>query len=305
MEADATLLCSVALPAKCTAGSITSFSSSSVWTDIICTACLAGTWLSDGDCVASCPTGSVGLADSTSCESKQSAGFVSTANLHSLTVSTSAACDSSCATCSLSTTYCATCATGQYLLNGTCTSTCGSGYFTTSNSTCEVCHPDCATCSGSFDMCTSCPSSRPVLTSLGTCVQTCSSDEYYDNASGACASCDASCETCSGSGSGACLSCSGSTTMLSGGECVATTGGCRVVSGFGVCLSDLVTVDAVESTSTTSATKTVTIKWWEVLLIILAILVVIGLIVWRWRKKEQERRRKHTKRFGDGLDKKE
>ena len=220
--------------------------------------------------------------------------------------SSPAVCNSSCLTCSLSTTYCASCTSGEYLLNGTCVSACGTGFFSTSaNSSCSPCHPDCASCSGAFDTCTSCESDRPVLTASATCVPTCASDEYLDGSAVKCEACDLSCATCSGRGSGQCLSCSGAAEVVSGGACVATSDGCGVMDGFGLCLSALVTVDAKESASGAAAGKSVTATWWEILLIILAVLAVVAVGVWRWRKKEQARRRKHTKRFGDGLDKKE
>ncbi|KAL8277969.1 hypothetical protein RQP46_009601 [Phenoliferia psychrophenolica] len=273
-----------ALPAKCTAGAIDNFSSTSTRSQLTCSACLAGSYLSNGACVTSCPTGT--------------------------TVSTDGAtCDSKCSSCSLSSSYCTACAgSNQLSLNGTCItgSTCPAGYFSPSNttsttsSTCLACHPDCATCGPTFDTCLTCPSSRPVKSSSGTCLETCSSSEYYDNAKGACVACSGSCTTCSGASAGACLSC-GPTATLKQGVCSPTT--CTVVSGFGVCLSSLVTVAA---TSVADKAKTSTVlPWWTFLLIALAVLLLIGVVVYYWRKREQKRRRLQTQRFANDLGAKE
>ncbi|BGP13648.1 hypothetical protein JCM10213v2_001580 [Rhodosporidiobolus nylandii] len=281
-----------ALPAQCTAGGIDSFSSSSSRSQLTCSKCLPGSFLVEGDCVSNCPDGYLVSDDGLSCE----------------------ACDKSCATCSTSPTFCTSCASSSSpIINGTCitSSSCPSGYFSqpstnlTSSTTCLACHPDCATCSDSPTTCTSCPSSRPVLSSSGACVPTCASDEYYDTAKSSCVSCSSDCATCSASGSDACLSCA-SGSRLKSGKCVAAddcaAGGW--VGGFGVCLSDLVTVKA-SSAAEETAQGGWTIPWWLILVIVLVTLALVGGGLWWFRKREQKRRREHTQRFAKGLGDKE
>ncbi|GAA5861716.1 hypothetical protein JCM8547_000713 [Rhodosporidiobolus lusitaniae] len=285
-----------ALPARCTAGGIDNFSSSSTRSQLTCSACISGSFLVDGACVETCPDGMTESSDGLSCE----------------------ACDSSCATCSTSASFCTSCASSSSLiLNGTCISgpSCPTGYFSSSSNssssssstaTCLACHPDCLTCTSTSQTCTSCPSSRPVLTTSSTCVPTCSSTEYFDTAKSSCTSCSSECATCSGSGSDACLSCA-SGKRLSGGKCIEAddcpAGGW--VDGFGVCLSDLVTVSAVSSASEEKKDEGKwTIPWWTILMIVLSVLGAGGGGFWWWRKKEKERRKEHTRRFADELDQK-
>ncbi|ORY78467.1 insulin-like growth factor binding protein [Leucosporidium creatinivorum] len=276
-----------ALPAKCTAGAIDNFSSTSTRSQLTCSACLAGSYLVDGACVSSCPTGYSVSDDGLSC----------------------VACDSSCSTCSGTTSSdCTTCSdTSKLVLNGTCITgpSCPTGYFapSTNTTTCLACHPDCETCGGTFDTCLTCPSHRPVLSSASTCLLTCSSSEYYDTSKGACVACSSECSTCSGAGSDHCLSCS-STTTLKSGSCVATEDGCTVVSGFGVCLSALVTVAATSSSSAATAAK-IKLPWYIILVIILIVLALLALGFYLFRRREQKRRREHTAKFADDLGRKE
>lgn len=196
------------------------------------------------------------------------------------------ACDSSCSSCSGTSTYCTACANlDQFSLNGTCVASCPMGFFSSTNATCLACHPDCATCGPTFDTCLTCPSTRPVLSSSGTCLQTCSSNQYFDHPTGSCVACSSSCETCSGNGSGDCLSC-GSTATLSSGNCV--DAGCTVVDGFGVCLSQLVTISA-PSVSDGIKIKII-LPWWTILLIVLCVVGFIGVVAWFWRRRERKRR---------------
>ncbi|GAA5925854.1 hypothetical protein JCM1841_006338 [Sporobolomyces salmonicolor] len=280
-----------ALPAKCTAGAIDNFTSTSTRSQLTCSACLAGTFLVDGACVNACPTGTVVSSDGLSCEN----------------------CDSSCATCSGASTYCTSCSTSSELvLNGTCisSSSCPTGYFAppTNSSTCLACHPDCETCGPAFDTCLTCPSSRPVLSSTGTCLSTCSRTEYYDTAKGDCVACDSECETCSGAGGSSCLSCSGDS-RLRDGSCVSTADddgdGCSVIEGFGVCLEDLVTVEARSEADGKTTPARLALPWWTILLIVLGALalLVIGFLI--FRRKEQKRRRLHTAKFANELGNKE
>lgn len=131
--------------AKCTSCKIPSFSVASTVNLLQCTACLPGFALSNGKCLESCPSGSfLSPQDNLTCT----------------------ACDSSCGTCTGSSTFCLRCSSNQLAAGGKCVSTCPSNTFSSSG-LCLSCHADCASCSGStFNQCLSCPSGRPVLTHM-------------------------------------------------------------------------------------------------------------------------------------------
>ena len=57
------------------------------------------------------------------------------------------ACSSPCNECETTSTNCTSCGTGLFLLNGTCVSDCGNGYFAGPANTCVPCDPSCLTCS--------------------------------------------------------------------------------------------------------------------------------------------------------------
>ncbi|GAA5958172.1 hypothetical protein JCM3765_002837 [Sporobolomyces pararoseus] len=292
-----------ALPSKCSKGGIGSFSSSSTRNQLTCSACIPGSYLVNGDCIDECPIGTTVSKDGTSCE----------------------ACDSSCSTCAPSLpSYCTSCSTSHLLLNGTCisSSSCPNGYFSStspsplyssslSNSTtttsCLACHPDCETCSPTDPtVCLTCPPDRPVLNSNnGKCLDTCERNEYFDTGKQKCSACSSDCETCYGGGKNQCLSCSGDDLVVKGGKCVDTYD-CTVIAGFGVCLKELVTVEArsqtVEGKGEDGKKK---LPWWLILVIVLIIVVVIVGGVWWFRKREQKRRREHTAKFARGLGDKE
>ncbi|GAA5875551.1 hypothetical protein JCM3774_006101 [Rhodotorula dairenensis] len=289
-----------ALPPRCAAGGIDSFSSSSSRAQLQCSACLPGSFLVRGACVEACPDGMMVSNDGKSCQ----------------------ACDSICATCSRSPLYCTSCASSSALvLNGTCTAaaSCPAGFYTSTSalltvknaSACLACHPDCETCSGPRSTsCLSCPPTRPVLTLSQSCVSTCSSNEYYDPATAKCSVCDSKCATCSGASASSCLSCPAGQ-KLRQGACVApektstSPGGCSVIAGFGVCLEDLVTVAAKSAATASQEGKKRRLAWWSILLLVLAALALIGIGLWWFRKREQKRRRAHTAKFAKELGDKE
>ncbi|KAK0474753.1 growth factor receptor domain-containing protein [Armillaria novae-zelandiae] len=276
--------------AKCTSCEISNFSAVSTVDELKCTTCLPGSFLSDGQCLDSCPTGT----------------FVSPKDNATCTV-----CDSSCSTCSGSATFCLTCANSKLASGGSCVSSCPSGTFSSSGS-CLTCHPDCATCSGSsFNQCSSCPSDRPVLAN-GRCLPTCSKSQYFDSTSSACESCDSSCSTCSGPDSSECLSCSSSSQYLRSGTCVDAKcmNSTSVISGLGVCLSELVLVQTVTTGSdspvpsiTGISDPTVTksssnkLAWWQILLMTLGCAFIFLLFVMCWRRRARKQRAKRTAMF--------
>ncbi|KAJ6520275.1 insulin-like growth factor binding protein [Mycena sanguinolenta] len=278
--------------AKCTSCEIAGFNVASTVNALKCTACLKGTVLSGGQCIDSCPTGTfLSPTDNVTCT----------------------ACDSSCSTCSGSSTFCLTCPTNQLASNGKCVSTCPPNTFSTSGA-CTACHPDCATCTGSsFSQCASCPSNRPVL-SGGRCLPTCSKAQFFDTTSGTCLACDASCSSCSGSGPSNCLACASTSQVLRAGACTAANcnNSTSVIPGLGVCLSDLVIVTSpAENNGTISAptqptpepptTVTTTggrpLAWWEILLMTLGCAFIFLLVLMFWRRHARNRRAKQTAVF--------
>ncbi|EPQ50569.1 growth factor receptor domain-containing protein [Gloeophyllum trabeum ATCC 11539] len=278
-------------PAKCTSCKIPNFNVASTVNQLQCTGCLPGSVLSNGKCVDSCPSGT----------------FLSpTDNL------TCTACDSSCSTCAGSATFCLTCANNQLASSGKCIASCPSNTFSSSGQ-CIPCHPDCATCSGaSFNQCSSCSSSRPVLTN-GRCLPTCSKSQYFDTTSSTCQSCDSSCSSCSGTGPSSCLACSSSSQVLRGGTCVSANcnGTSSVISGLGVCLSELVFVPQASGTSAAPPLPSITgidqptivkstsrpLQWWEILLMALGCAFIFVLFLMCWRRQMRKRRAKKTVQF--------
>ncbi|KAH9890512.1 insulin-like growth factor binding protein [Cubamyces lactineus] len=281
-------------PSKCTTCQYPSFNVASTIDQVQCTGCLSGYVLSQGKCVESCPTGTfLDPKDNVTCT----------------------ACDSSCSTCAGSSTFCLTCANNQLASGGKCVASCPSNSFSSSGQ-CVTCHPDCATCSGSaFNQCSSCPADRPVLTN-GRCLPTCSKGQFFDKTSSACQSCDASCSSCSGAGPSNCLACSSSSQVLRGGTCVSAScnGTSSVISGLGICLSDLVYVPPPSGTSSKSPLPSLTgidspisnsnttvvkrpLQWWEILLMALGCAFIFVCFLMCWRRRMRKRRAAATANF--------
>ncbi|KAL4254394.1 hypothetical protein ABKN59_003636 [Abortiporus biennis] len=279
-------------PAKCTSCKIPNFNVASTVNQLQCTGCLPGFVLSNGQCVENCPVGTfLNPQDNLTCT----------------------ACDSSCSSCAGSSTFCLTCSNNQLASQGKCVATCPSGSFSSSGA-CISCHPDCATCSGqSFNQCSSCPTSRPVLTN-GRCLETCSKSQFFDKTSSTCQSCDSSCSSCSGSGPTNCLACSNPGQVLRGGTCVSLTctgSSSGVISGLGICLSDLVSVPTTTGASTPLPTisgidapvpaKTSTssrpLAWWEILLMALGCAFIFLLVLMCWRRHARKKRAQQTAKF--------
>lgn len=221
------------------------------------------------------------------------------------------ACDSGCATCAGSPSFCMTCTSNLVASAGRCVSSCPSGTTpSSSGGSCLTCHPDCASCSGtSFTQCTACPSNRPVL-SNGRCLPTCSKSQYFDKASGTCQACDGSCASCSGPGGSQCLSCSSPSQVLRGGGCVAANcaDNANVVSNLGVCLSELAI-----TTSTTTPDPTITgintptaptgrrrLHWWQILLMALGCAFIFVVIILLFRRRQRKKRAQKTGLFASG-----
>lgn len=206
-----------------------------------------------------------------------------------------------------------TCGANQVASNGKCVNTCPDGTFTSSGS-CLTCHPDCDTCSGaSFNQCSTCPPERPVLNN-GRCLPTCSQSQFFDSTSASCKSCDSSCSSCFGGGSDECLSCS-SSNHLRGGSCVAAncSDNTTIVSGLGVCLSELVLVPKPSGTSSSDPLPSITgvsdptvatpqsngrkLEWWQILLMALGCAFIFLVILMLWRRRARKQRAKRTAMF--------
>lgn len=108
----------------------------------------------------------------------------------------------------------------------------------------------------SASTCDSCPADRPVLLKDKRCGLACDAGEYFDSSSGSCAACDKTCKTCFNSGKDSCLSCDASS-ILQGGSCEQAScwGDAKPVTGYGVCLEDLVTVDPEKDSREASKDK--------------------------------------------------
>ncbi|GJN88729.1 hypothetical protein Rhopal_001695-T1 [Rhodotorula paludigena] len=152
-----------ALPGNCASGGIDNFSSASPWSSLTCSECLPGSFLVDGDCLASCPDGTLVSSDGSSCESY----FASASN------STTAcfACHPDCETCGDSFSTCLSCPSTRPVLtsSGNCVPTCAaSEYYDSAKSTCVSCSSSCATCSAAgSSACLSCPAGQKLQS--GSC----------------------------------------------------------------------------------------------------------------------------------------
>ncbi|KAF6757699.1 TNFR/NGFR cysteine-rich region family protein [Ephemerocybe angulata] len=275
--------------AKCTSCRIPNFSQASIISARQCTGCIAGFFLSNGECVETCPDGTFVGSDLKSCQ----------------------ACDSSCRTCSDSANSCIACANNQLAAAGRCVDTCPAGTFQSSSaSSCTTCHPDCASCSGGeFNQCTACPADRPVLLN-GRCLPTCTKTQFFDAASGTCQACDSSCSSCFGPGPANCAACSSATQVLRQGSCVAANcaGSANVVPGLGVCLSELVVVASsgeqpIAGIDTPTKKSKGKLEWWQILLMALGCAFILLVVIWLLRRRQKKKRAEKTRMFGEGVKK--
>ena len=163
-----------------------------------------------------------------------------------------AQCDSSCATCTDTSSHCTSCKAiyGRPILNlidHTCVSTCPVNISIQVDSTCVPCDSSCATCNNTGPKaCTKCPiSGTKYMTNDGQCVSTCPAGTYhYDNSDGSyacistcdtenrlfidgnyCKKCYENCMTCAGPGNQQCVTCdpnSNFTYLTADKQCVST-----------------------------------------------------------------------------------
>ncbi|CAG9336280.1 unnamed protein product [Blepharisma stoltei] len=180
-----------------------------------CTSCASGYLQSDNSCVTSCPSG--------------------TQKVNGVCVNTGS-CQSPCATCSTSSTFCLSCVSSYPVLyreRGNCVAeetltddNCPTGYYEDSNKICQKCDNNCLDCFSASTHCNSCPTiyGETYLNKLDyTCVSKCPDlISVVDSTNKLCLPCDASCQTCSGISSNSCLSCptSGTKYFTSDSQCV-------------------------------------------------------------------------------------
>ena len=311
-------VCYLACGPKCTTCAYPNFNQTVHFSELQCTGCLPGFVLSKGSCISSCPSGTfLSPSDNLTCT-----GALPWFRENRIASNTAIlACDPSCTTCTGSSTFCLTCSNNQLSFGGKCVSSCPSNTVS-AGGTCTNCHPDCATCSGpSFNQCSSCSSNLPVLTN-GRCLPTCSKSQFFDTSSSVCQPCDQSCSSCSGSGPSNCLACSSSSQVLRGGACVAAncSNSTSIVTGLGVCLSELVAVPPASGTSSgvplppglntptnTSASTRRPLAWWEILLMALGCAFIFMVVLMCWRRRARKVRAKRTAAFASSkaLDRKD
>ncbi|KAF9492450.1 hypothetical protein BDN71DRAFT_1483789 [Pleurotus eryngii] len=285
MDADFLCFCCLACPTKCSACRILNFDLASTVGKLQCTACIPSSFLSNGQCIESCPAGTVvSSQDNFSC-------------IH---------CECSCTLCAGYSKFCLSCANNQLAtLDGKCAQSCPSNTF--SSSTCMSCS------GGAFNQCTTCPPERPVLAN-GRCLPTCAKSQFLDPTSSTCQSCDSTCSSCSAAGPSSCLACSDNTQVLRAGRCVAANcnGSLAVLPGLGVCLSELVSVPQPSGTNTAYPLPTITgldtptiinnsgrrvLEWWQILLMALGCAFIFLVIVWLFRWRARKARAKRTAAF--------
>ena len=270
----------IACPVGCTSCSIPSYSPSSAYSTLTCSACQDGYLLQTGQCVKTCSEGF--FLPPNSAERNGTCQRTSSPLMFQWRCFlTSIGCDDSCVSCIGSPTTCTRCPDGLFASNGQCTPACP--YRTSGlNSTCLPCSPTCGTCTSPLDSkaCTSCPPDRPVLHN-NQCTTHCPRAMFFDGTT--CQRCDPECTSCIGSSS-SCSSCPDGH-ELQAGKCKEVD--CPMAQGMGVCLSDLVTPGK---------------KWLPAIILpILLLLVGAGGLLW-YRRKQQRRRKAEVKQFGDAMD---
>ncbi|KZS98770.1 growth factor receptor domain-containing protein [Sistotremastrum niveocremeum HHB9708] len=284
-------------PSKCTTCNLPQFAVNTQIAQAQCTGCVPGFVLSNGQCVASCPSGTfLNPQDNLTC----------------------IACSSSCGTCAGAADFCLSCHNNQLASNGQCVTSCPTDSFS-SNGSCLPCHADCGSCSGSaFNQCSTCTSARPVLTS-GRCLPTCSQNQFFDITSSSCQTCDSTCSSCSGTGPNNCLACSSASQVLRAGKCVEApcAGNSTVVAGLGACLSEFVVVPTSSSGTTLAplpsftgitipTTPVVTtsshLQWWQILLMTLGCAFIALMALMCLRRRARKKRAQQTAIFAQTLD---
>ena len=118
-------------------------------------------------------------------------------------------CDSKCASCEGSSTYCLSCNSPFLLFGSSCLSKCLSSIYYVESNTCQMCVSPCQECKNKIS-CTSCISGYLFGDS---CLSSCPSGYYADSSDLTCKICQNGCFTCESQN--ICLSCPKSTFLYS------------------------------------------------------------------------------------------
>ena len=147
-------------------------------------------------CITNCSSCSISASNCTACSSTYflTGSNICTQNCPTGTAkenSTSCTCNFTvCATCVLTINTCLTCSPGLVLLNSSCLSTCGTGYYNSSG-TCLACVSNCDTCSSSG--CSACSTSAPILYN-SSCLSSCPTGTTQSGST--CITCITGCSVC-------------------------------------------------------------------------------------------------------------
>ena len=134
--------------------------------------------------------------------------------------------DVNCVVCGYSTTntsiHCLVCQSGSYLYQGNCVTTCPSAYYNSTNpNVCVPCTAPCINCTSAA--CSGC-SSGWVLSSTGTCINSCPQGQEIVTSFGvsSCQPCATNCQACS---NGTCTVCQQPYLLLGNGSCMGCVNG--------------------------------------------------------------------------------
>ena len=139
-------------------------------------------------------------------------------------------CQSGCASCESSSSFCLTCLPDLKFHQNTCQANCPSGFFDLS-CTCVQCTAPCTSCQTSATTCTGCQPPNKLHNSQ--CVASCPL-KFFDDGTGVCQPCNSECENCL-ENADQCSSCQGPK-LLENGSCVDTCQSNFEDNGNGVCI---------------------------------------------------------------------
>ncbi|EAR90494.3 zinc finger lsd1 subclass family protein (macronuclear) [Tetrahymena thermophila SB210] len=207
-----------------------------------CLSCIGNVYLSNNQCISTCPPGTFPLQqtnnnicqqcdpscktcngqNSNNCQSCQApnlfyqessstcVSICNTDQYQNTSTQICSSCNSECATCSgPNNNNCLSCSGNVFLYQNQCIPNCPNGYFNNiNNNTCTPCDSSCFTCNGSaLNNCLSCQLQRYFNPISNECVYTCNSNQYPDPNSVQCKPCDQKCMTCNGPSATQCTSC--------------------------------------------------------------------------------------------------
>lgn len=251
--------------------------------NLVCTRCLPNQWLMDGSCLSACPPGFFG-DDNASCLLCDACGVNGTCN---------------------SATECTSCGTDYHITPaGKCVSDCPERMFL-ENHECKSCHPTCVHCSGTSEMnCTKCDNATMAL-EAGRCVANCSTNSFK-NLQARCTLCESVISGCSrciikSSSAPTCLACGAELALryLHDGLCkigcpagffaesesLNSTFVCVIAKPTNAPTSVAPTSTLAINTETSSSDEATP----AIIGSVIAVLLVIGIVVWRVRVYRQNK----------------